>query len=107
MDEEKIIPHFVNQSILVFPNKQAQYIKSCWCSFYKILQSEQFNMTYVVLKNDLKICFDFFRKDVPNQYITDILKKSNELYGNCFDIYGPVLIYSLERDLTIDEVNNL
>jgi hypothetical protein len=107
MDEDKIIPHFVNQVMLVYPNKNAQYLKSCWCSFYKIFKSQQHNMTYVVLKDDLKICFDYNNKNDYNYYINDLLKKYNLLYGECFDIYGPVIIYSLDRDVTINNMNQL
>jgi hypothetical protein len=104
---DKIIPHLINQAILVLPNKQAQYVKSCWCTFYKILQSDPHNIKFVVIKDDLKICFNPSLKNDYNNHINDILRKYNKLYGNCFDIFGAVIIYSLERDLNIDDVNKL
>jgi hypothetical protein len=104
--DDKIIPHHIVQSIIVFPDNQCKYVKSCWCHFYKVLNGEQHNMIYVYVKNDIHICYNSKIPGPTNNFLMNLSHSHKNPFTDKFHINGPGIVYSLERDLTLNDIQN-
>jgi hypothetical protein len=102
IDDERIINHFILQAVIISPENKSEYIKSCWCQFYKKLGSSSRSLKFVYIDDDLYFCFDIESNKQINQLLTKI--KKNNLFFRDIIIRGNGIVYSLNRDVNVDDV---
>lgn len=105
-NSNKIIPHHILQSVLVYPDNQCKYVKSCWCTLYKLLNGLSHEMIYVYVKNDIHICYNPKLLGPPNNFLLNLAHSNKNPFTDNFYINGPAIVYSLERDLTLTDIQS-